>query len=216
MSRRTRALAFLGAALACAALAAVVAAGYRSKVEAGYGGLRPVVVAAAELPAGEVIGPAAVRRGLALRRVPVRFAPPDALRSPADALGRAPAAAVPAGAYVLGSQLEVPRPERAPTPGLGRGRRPVEVGVTGAGALVVGGRPPEGARVDVVVSQPSGLGRPARAFVAAEGVRLLALKGPAGPGEGWSATLALSRRQALELISADASGRQIRLLPEPP
>ena len=40
MSRRARALGFLGAALVCALLAALVAAGYRSRVEASYGELR--------------------------------------------------------------------------------------------------------------------------------------------------------------------------------
>jgi hypothetical protein len=115
---------------------------------------------------------------------------------------------------VLGAQLAVPLPEGPSTSGLGRGRRPVEVGVSGAGALLLGGGSPEGALVDVVVSRISGLGSSARTYVAATAVRLLALKGPAGPGEGWTATLALTRPQALELISADSSGRQIRLLPE--
>ena len=44
-------------------------------------------------------------------------------------------------------------------------------------------------------------------------MRLLALQGPAGPGEGWSATLAVTEQQALELIGAESAGREIRLLP---
>jgi len=215
VSRRARALGFLGAAIACALLAALVASGYRSRVEASYGELRPVVVATSDLRAGVPIGPAQAKRALAVRRVPVRFAPATALRHPADALGRAPTGPVPAGAYLLGVQLEVPQAEQPATPGVGRGKRPVEVGVSGAGALLVGGGAPEGGRVDVVVSQPSGLGNRARTWVAASGVRLLTLEGPGGPGEGWTATLALTRPQALELITADASGRQIRLLPRP-
>jgi Flp pilus assembly protein CpaB len=215
VSRRGRAIGFLAAAIGCALLAALAASSYRSRVEASYGELRPVVVAAEDLQAGVPIGPAEVRSALEVRRVPARFAPATTLRRPADALGQAPIAPVPAGAYLLGEQLEVPEPEPGPTPGLGRGRRPVEVGVSGAGALLVGGGSPEGGRVDVVVSQPSGLGRRARTYVAATGVRLLALEGPGGPGQGWTATLALARSQALELIAADASGRQIRLLPGP-
>ena len=215
MSRRGRAAGFLAAAVACALLAALVASSYRSRVEASYGELRPVVVAAKDLRPGVPIGPAEARSALDVRRVPSRFAPATTLRHPADALGQAPIAPVPAGAYLLGEQLEVPRPEQAPTPGVGRGRRPVQVGVSGAGALLVGGGSPEGGRVDVVVSQPSGLGRKARTYVAATRVRLLALEGPGGPGEGWTATLALTRPQALELIEADSSGRQIRLLPGP-
>jgi Flp pilus assembly protein CpaB len=215
VSRRARAIGFLLAAVACALLAAVVAASYRSRVEASYGGLRPVVVATKDLRPGDPIGPGDLASELAIRRVPARFAPASALRHPTDALGRAPSAAIPAGAYVLGVQLEVPRPEHAPTPALGGGRRPVQVSVTGAGALLVDGSSPEGSRVDVVVSRTSGLGLKARTYIAARNVLLLALEGPGGPGEGWSATLALTRPEALELISADSSGRQIRLLPDP-
>jgi pilus assembly protein CpaB len=215
VSRRARAVGFLIAAIACALLAALIAAGYRSRVEASYGGLRPVVVAATDLPPGDPIGPGDLATQLAVRRVPARFAPTSALRRRTDALGRAPSAPIPAGAYVLGVQLEVPRPKHAPRPALGGGRRPVQVGVTGAGALLVDGTSPEGAQVDVVVSQTSGLGQKARTYIAARGVLLLALDGPGGPGEGWTATLALTRPEALELISADSSGRQIRLLPGP-
>ena len=215
MSRRARAVGFLAAAVVCALLAALAAAGYRSKVEAGYGPLRAVVVAAKDLPGGEPIGPDDLATRLALRRVPQRFAPESTLRRPSDALGREPIAAIPAGAYVLGAQLRVPRPKGSPTPGLGGGRRPVQLAVQGAGALLVGDSAPEGERVDVIVSIPSGLGRSGRTYIAASRVRLLALEGPGGPGEDWTATLALTRAQALELIEAESSGRQIRLLLAP-
>jgi hypothetical protein len=69
--------------------------------------------------------------------------------------------------------------------------------------------------VDVVVSRQAGLGQSARAYIAATAVKLLALQGPGGPGEPWSATLALSRQQALDLIAAQSAGREIRLLPRP-
>ena len=216
MSRRTRALSFLFAAIACAALAAALAGRYRSGVAAQYGGLRPVLVAVADLPADGAIGPAEAKRALAVRRVPARFVPPDALRRPTQALGRAPAAPLPAGSYVLDAQLVVPRAERPrAVPGAGRGRGPVQIRVAGAEALTLGGSSPEGSRVDVVVSEQSGLGRRGRTYVAASGVRVLALSGPPGPGEGWSATLALTREQALELIGAEGGAREIRLLPRP-
>lgn len=93
--------------------------------------------------------------------------------------------------------------------------RPLQVAVAGAEALVLGGASPEGSRVDVVVARPSGLGDGGGTRVAAEGVRLLALAPGRGGGEGWSATLAVSRRQALELIAAEAASGQIRLLPRP-
>ncbi|HKH22721.1 MAG TPA: Flp pilus assembly protein CpaB, partial [Solirubrobacterales bacterium] len=214
-SRRARAVAFLAAAAVCAILAAALAGKYRSRVEARYGPLRPVVVASAELPAGQPIGLRRAREALALRRVPASFAPPGALSRIADALGRAPGATIPAGSYVLGAQLIVPQPEQPSSPGVGRGRRPVQVNVAGAEALTVAGEPPEGSRVDVVVARQAGLGNSARAHIAATGIKLLTLRGPAAPGESWSATLAVSARQALELIGAQSAGREIRLLPRP-
>jgi hypothetical protein len=93
------------------------------------------------------------------------------------------------------------------------GLRPVEVAVAGAQALTVGASTAEGGRVDVVVSRQAGLGRTARAYIAAAAVKLLALQGPGGPGESWSAILAVSKEQALTLIGAQSAGREIRLLP---
>jgi hypothetical protein len=98
-------------------------------------------------------------------------------------------------------------------PGVGDGRRPIQVSVAGAEALLVDGNPPEGRWVDVVVSRQAGLGTSARAYIAATAVKLLALKGPGASGEGWSATLAVSEEQALALIGAQSAGREIRLLP---
>jgi Flp pilus assembly protein CpaB len=215
VSRRARALVFLVAALICAVLAATVAGRYRSRIEARYGPLRPVVVATAELPAGQSIDVERAGAALSVRRVPVRFIPPGALSRPADALGRAPGATVPAGSYVLGAQLAVPKTDAPRAPGVGLGLRPVEVAVSGAQALTVGEGVPEGERVDVVVSRQAGLGRSARAYIAATAVKLLALQSPSGPGESWSATLAVTEQQALTLIGAQSAGREIRLLPRP-
>ena len=215
MSRRTRAVAFLLAAILCALLAAAVAGRYRSRVEAQYGALRPVLVAADELPAGQAIGPEQAHSALVVRRVPESFVPPGALIRVTDAVGRSPGATIPAGSYVLGAQLALPQPKSPRAPGVGEGLRPVEIPVAGAEALLVGGGSPEGSRVDVVVSQQSGLGRTGRAYIAASGVRVLALKQPGEPGEGWSATLALTEQQALALIGAQSATREIRLLPRP-
>lgn len=214
MSRRRRAIVFGAAALICALGAATIAGRYRSAADARYGELRPVVVASAEIAGGTVIGPEQVGEALSVRRVPASFVPPGALRRPDQALGQAPGVTIPAGAYVIGSQLAPPAPPApAAGPGAGRGRSPVQLSVTGAEALTVGGAAPEGSRVDVVIARRSGLGDKARTYVAATGVRLLALRSPQGAGQGWSATLALDRRQALELIEAEAASREIRLLP---
>jgi Flp pilus assembly protein CpaB len=214
VSRRARALAFLVAALICALLAATIAGRYRSRLEGRYGPLRPVVVATTELAAGQPIGGEQAQAALAVRRVPASFIPPGALTRPADALGRAPGATIPAGSYVLGAQLVVPHAEEPKAPGVGLGLRPVEVAVAGAEALTVGEATPEGQHVDVVVSRQAGLGRSARAYIAASAVKLLALAAPASPGEPWSATLAVTEQQALSLIAAQSAGREIRLLPQ--
>ena len=215
MSRRGRALAFLTAAVICAILAAAVAGSYSSRVAARYGPLRPVVVARAELPAGEPIGIGGAGRSLVIRRVPARFVPPGALMRADEAVGRAPSAVIPVGSYVIGAQLELPRAKPPGAVGVGDGRRPVEVSVAGAAALTVAGGPPEGSGVDVVIARQAGLGNAARAYIAATNVKLLALRSPAGPGEAWSATLAVTEQQALSLIGAQSAGREIRLLPRP-
>lgn len=210
MNRRRRSLGFLLAAGVAAATAAAIADGYGESVARGYGELRPVVVAAADLPAGEPVDPGA----LELRRVPVRFAPPGALGSPAEAVGLEAAATVPVGSYLLAAQL---RPPSAPGDlggGLGRGRRPVEIAVSGADALLVTGKQPVGSAVDVLVTtEPSGAGE-GRTYVAASAVPLLAL----GPGEegaagAAAATLGLTRKQALALIDAESFARRVTILP---
>lgn len=215
MSRRARAVAFLVLAVLAAVAAAAIAEGYGSRVARGYGPLRPVVVAARDLRADGPLGPAEIGAALEMRRVPARFVPPTALSLPADALGLAPAAIVPAGSYLLGPQLRTPRRHRTGTP-LGPARHPVEIAVTGAEALLAIGGASHGAKVDVVVStEPSGPG-PGRTYVAASSVPLLALgPGADGPGPGGtsSATLGLTKAEALRLIAAESYARKLTLLP---
>jgi Flp pilus assembly protein CpaB len=222
MSRRTRAIAFACAALACAGLAAAVAGGYRTDLESQFGPLRPVVVSRARLPARRALRPADASRLLEVRRIPERFASPGALTSAEQAIGRAPATGIPAGAYVLASQLRAPdERQRGERPRLGGGRQPVEIAVSGAEALAATGGDPRGSRVDVIVTtEPGPGGGSGRTYVAAEGVELLALVQSGDPGAGagipgsetWTATLALSRPQALRLIQAENFARQVRLI----
>ena len=215
MSRRGRAIAFLAGALLAAGLAALIADRYGSRLASGYGPLRSVVVLGAELREGRPIGPKEIAAALEVRRVPVRFVPPGALSAPGDALGLAPAMTLPAGSYLVGTQLRPPR--RRSSPGLGGGRRPVEISVSGAAALLAVGPAPGGRRVDVVVTtEPSGSGS-GRTYVAAAGVPLIALgPGADGPGPGGlsAATLALTRGQALRLIAAESFARKLTLMPE--
>jgi len=215
VSRRGRALAFVLAALFAAVVAATIADGYGDSLARGYGALRPVVVARADLEAGRVIGPRQASTALELRRVPARFVPPGALEDPAAAIGLVPGAAIPAGSYLLASQLHPPRADSARALGLGRGRHPVEIAVSGAEALLVAGAQPVGERVDVVVTTEADGSGPGRTYVAAAAVPLLAL-GPGAEGmegEGVAAaTLGLTRGQALRLIAAESFARQVTLL----
>lgn len=217
MKRRRRALAFAVLALLAAAGAAAIADGYGGRAARGYGPLRPVVVLAADLPAGRRIGPREIAAGLERRRVPARFAPPGALAVPEEALGLITRAPLPAGSYLVGAQLGVGRTGgRRGGRRLARGRRAVEIAVSGADALLSDGPAAAGAKVDVVVtSEPSGSGA-GRTYIAAARVPLLALRPrveEAGATAGAVATLGLSKRQALRLIAAESFARRVTLLP---
>lgn len=215
MSRRGRALVFLVAALLAAAGAASIADRYGASAVRGYGPLRPVVVLGAGLAAGRRIGPREIGSTLTVRRIPRRFAPPGALAAPVEALGRVARMPLPAGSYLIDAQLRLPRRASGRPEDLGGDRRPVEILVGGAAALLATG-PGAGSKVDVVVtSEPVGTG-PGHTYVAAAQVPLLGLRaGPEGSGPGVSAaaTLGLTKRQALRLIAAESFARRVTLLP---
>lgn len=223
MRRRARAIGFGCAALACAALAAAVAGGYRGDIQSELGPLRAVVVARASVQAHHAITAADVRRLFEVRRIPERFAPAGALEVPTQAIGRAAAVAIPAGSYVLAAELRDPgRSHLRPRgPVAGPGREPVEISVTGAEALAAGRGDPAGGHVDVVVTTEPGPGGSGRTYVAAENVTLLALSQSTDStggdyttsGSDWTATLALTRPQALRLIQAENFARGVRLIP---
>ncbi len=213
MSRRGRSLGFLAAALVAAAAAAAIADGYGDSVSRGYGALRPVVVAGADLRAGEKIDADAAGSELEVRQIPVRFVPPAALADPGEAIGLVPAVPVPGGSYLLATQLRPPHARRV-AGGLAPGRRPVEITVGGAGALSAFGSQPVGSKVDVAVtSEPSGSGD-GRTYIAAAAVPLLALGAASegDPGEA-SVTLGLTRAQALRLLAAESFARRITVIP---
>lgn len=220
MRRRARAVGFACAAALCAALAAAATGGAGSGPDLGE--LRPVVAATATLPAHRPLSEKAVSAGLEIRRVPERFVAPDALDDPSQAVGRRPAAAIPAGGYLVASQLEpLGRPGRERGPHLAHGLHPVEIVVAGAGALASSSGDGPGRSVDVVVTTEPTTGAGAgRTFVAARAVGLLDLRpqgadeAPADPAAGdvWVATLALTRAEALRLIHAQSFAREVRLI----
>jgi pilus assembly protein CpaB len=212
-ARRRRGLLLLCVALACGGLAAAQVAERERSVEARVGPLVPVVVAKRDLDAGDRLRADA----LALKRVPARFVPPDALGSAAQLAGARTEVPVSAGGYVTAALLDAGGAVEGGD-GLARGERTVEVGVSGSATP-----PAPGARVDVIVSTEAGAGG-GRTFVALADVELLALRADA---DGYSdpdaeaaapsalATLRVTLRQAVYLTAADNFGREIRLLARP-
>jgi hypothetical protein len=89
--------------------------------------------------------------------------------------------------------------------------------------MAAAGGDPTGRRVDVfVTTEPGPGGGSGRPYVAAGGVVLLAIARSTGGGTGdlsgsvsdsWTATLALTKSQALRLIQAQNFARQVRLIP---
>jgi len=214
---RTRAVVFALGALSCAGLSAAVAGTAEAPGEGDFGPLVPVVVTSAPLDAGTVVGRNYVERALEERRVPESFVPPDALGVPGEALGRKLGSSLPAGSYVTVAAFKVREPGGSGgRGGPPQGTTPVEITVTGAGALA-SARTDSGARVDVIVSGDSAPGPSAgRTYVAVGGVPLLGLReSESEPGVStdlWIATLALTRDEALSLIRAETTGAQVRLL----
>ena len=219
--RRRRAAVLLSLALACGGLAASEVGSKVREVEARVGRPVPVVVAARDVEAGKEIG----RSDLAVREVPERFAPPDALAAASEAVGAAPVSPLARGAYVTAAVLGGAGDSSGPG-ALRRGERALEVAVAGGGALAEGAGP--GSRVDVVISTGTGGGR-GRSLLALEDVEVLDLTAGGDPaaaaGEGGegavaaataTATLRVTLRQAVYLTAAQNFAREVRLLPRPP
>jgi pilus assembly protein CpaB len=204
---RRRGLLLLCFALVCGGLAASQVRERERRAEAALGPLVSVAVAKRELAADRPLRPG----DLTIRRVPARFAPPDALTGSGELAGARPAVPVPQGGYLTsamlgggGSRSGVVRPLRV-------GERALELSVAGA---MSGAEP--GARVDVLVTaqREDGTGR---TFVALEDVELLGLR--AGEGEevpSFLATLRVTARQAVYLTAASNAAGEVRLLMRPP
>lgn len=211
MSRRRRALLLLAGAAAAGMLAMTMVSGYSSSVAETYGELRPVVVITRDMAAGVRIDPRSSARNFEPRQVPARFVPAAALARPRDAAGFELAAPAPAGSYLTANLLRPPGGSKKPGPRVGKGRSPVELAVSGAGALT-------GARgtVDVLVTSEPSTGGSGRTVVAARRVPLIAVGRPgasdAGPGLT-QVTLGLTRREARRLVQAESFARRVTVLP---
>ena len=210
MGRRTRGLALLGTAAACAGLAASSVNRYANDVSAQVGPLVTVVVAREELKRGTMLTADTASRGLEVRRVPARYAPPQALTAISDAVGYRLTAGLHRGAYLVGGMLALGGKGRSGNPG----GRTVEIAVAGAGSLADALQP--GAHVDVLITSDRG-GGPGRTYLALQDAELIAFAsaGGAGGGEtpGATAALSVSLRQAVLLTAAQNFARELRLVP---
>ena len=207
MSRRRRAIVLLGLALVLGGLAASDVARREAAVRAQLGPAVEVIVARSDLPAGRAVAAG----DLAVRRVPVRYAPAGGATVPETLIGRRLAAAVPRGGYLGTGQLAA-EPDVAGPP-VRKGERAAEVVGLGAPDLIV-----PGARVDVLVTRDGEAGAAAGTELALEDVEVLAARGApaAGRDDGGkrvAATLRVSVRDAVYLAAAQSFAREVRLLP---
>jgi Flp pilus assembly protein CpaB len=202
----------IAAAIVAGGLGIALVRGYSASVSESYGRMRPVLVATTAVRAEELFTLRLAERALEVRQVPVRFAPAGVLGRVSDAIGLETAVAVPAGSYVSAASLELPGRERGRAPGIGSGRVPVELSVSGAEAV-----PGPGVRVDVLVTREAEVGNAGRTDVVVTRAPLLAISGPdaaAAPGLT-RVVLAVPRDKAIELVDAEAFARRITILRRP-
>jgi pilus assembly protein CpaB len=208
VTRRRRAAVLLGLALLLGVLAASDMAGRERALRAQLAPVVGVVAARAPVAAGRPVPASA----LAVRRVPLRYAPRTAYRSPEDVAGRRAAVAIAAGTDLdpaLLAQVDVA------APALRRGERALDVV-----ALAPGGRLVPGARVDVVATADAGGGRAgATRLVLRDAEVLSAGAAPAGADAGGlprvRASLRVTTGQAVDLAGVLADALQVRLLARP-
>jgi pilus assembly protein CpaB len=228
LRRHRRSIVLAGLALAFGGLAAAEVGSRVEEIEARVGPPVPVVVAEAPIAEGTRIEPELADRALAVREVPQRYAPPEALSTPEEAVGLATAVAVAPGAYLTLGQLGGGEIGAEGASGLARGERAVDLAVAGGERLTAQGGGP-GARVDVLVTtEPES--HSGRTYVALENAELLEVRpgdGGAGGGAGAEegaeaasggtiATLRVTLRQAVYLTAAQNFAREIRLLARAP
>jgi Flp pilus assembly protein CpaB len=207
-ARRRRGILLLLVAAVAGSMAASRVRGEQRAIRSQVGPLVAVVVARAPIAPHTRLGPEQVAERLAVVRIPARFVPAGAVRDPLRVVGATAAIALPRGAYVTRAALA---PAHDPRLTLRRGERAIDVEVSGDPRLAALGG--SGAHVDVVVTTEPRNGAP-RAFVAADGAELLALR--RGDGDHAIATLRVSVRQAVFLTAATSFGRDVRLLMRSP
>ncbi len=206
MRRRRRAFVLLALALLSGWIAASDVRGTQRRARAALGPLVTAVVAREDLRAGRTV----TGTQLELRTVPARFLPPDALASPADAVGQRAAVELPRGSYITASELGTGAPADTTAPAaLAPGERALAVTASGSPSALG----PVGGHVDVLVTTGA-RGGPGRTYLALENVELLSVRS-ASDGDHVAATLRVKVRQAVYLTAAQNFAQEIRLLPRP-
>jgi len=209
-SRKRVTLMATGAVLS-AGVGVLLVDSYSDSVAAQYGNLQPIVVTTAGIPEGRQISVAMATRRLAVRQVPVRFAPASAMVDPAEVVGLESRVRLSGGTYLTADVLRQPRLASGESAANSRGLVPVELSVRAPARL----RP--GIRVDVLVGpSPEAAGSGSTRTVA-RSVRLIAMdigEAEVGPEpEARLATVAVPRSRAIGLVDAETAGRRITLLP---
>lgn len=194
------------AAAACALLAGWLTFNYAAKADRRDGPRVTVLVAARELKAGSAVDEA-VAGALESRSVPARFAPPDALTDPADAIGARVVGDLAAGSYVTRSALAGGSAD-APAFRLRTGERAVTVDVTvsPAGSLLAAGD-----RVDLFAS---GFGGDEHTTELLDGAEVLQADESGDSGRS-RATLRLAAAQVAPVIRADVFAHELRAVARP-
>jgi pilus assembly protein CpaB len=211
VSRRRRAILLLGLALVLGGLAASDVARREARLDREIGPLAPVVVARSPVPAGSELGAAR----LAVRRVPVRFAPPGTFASASELSGLRAAVPIPPGGFLTATAVD-DGSEPAAGPPIRPGERVADVTAVASPELVA-----PGTRVDVLVSREEGDGEPGATTLALEDVEVLAASpveagdapATAGGAPRVTASLRVTLRQAVYLAAAQSFARELRLLP---
>jgi pilus assembly protein CpaB len=215
MTRRRRAAALLGLALLLGVLAASDVAGREAALRRQLGRSVAVVVVARPLAAGDRLS----RAALAVRHVPERYAPRNALADPGAVVGQRVAVAIAPGTDLDPAVLGVQEDDTTSGgPARRSGERAFDVVAVGDPEAMQAS-----ARVDVLVTYDGPRGGPGATRIALQGAEVLqARPAPASDGPDAAAglprvqaTLRVGVRQAVGLAAAVAAAREVRLLPRP-
>jgi pilus assembly protein CpaB len=216
VTRRRRAAVLIGLSLILGALAASDVSGREAALRREIGPAVPVLVARGDLAPGARLEP----RALAVRRVPSRYAPAGAFRSPAEVTGLRAAVPIPAGAdlepALVGDGTRAAGPAG---PALRDGERVAQVVAVGS-ARALGA----GAHVDMLVKSEAAGSGPGSTTLALEDVEVLSAgRAPEAGGSAADAglprvavELRVSVRQAVYLAAAQSFARELRVLPHAP